>query len=128
MTLDPSLNIEPEARARSIYASLLRDEGDDLATKGDIPGAVAKFEEAMTLDPSLNIEPEARATATAAVAMVEQAASLARNGKIREAGARLSGSPRRSHPNSIRPACFSAFVSCRRFRIWPMSPPLPAPS
>ena len=82
--------LEVTREAENAYASLLRDEGDDLATKGDIPGAVAKFEEAMTLDPSLNIEPEARATATAAVAMVEQAASLARNGKIREAGARLT--------------------------------------
>ena len=61
MTLDPSLNIEPEVRAGRSDAPLLSDQGDDLATKGDIPGAVAKFEEAMTLDPSLNIEPEARA-------------------------------------------------------------------
>ena len=36
----------------------LRDEARVLAEQGDIPGAVAKFEEALALDPSLDIEPK----------------------------------------------------------------------
>ena len=52
------------------------------AEQGDIPGATAKFKEAMTLDPSLKVEPEAEAKRLYAPKVVDQAHSLAEQGDI----------------------------------------------
>ncbi|MFZ1467195.1 MAG: hypothetical protein WAV60_24420, partial [Anaerolineae bacterium] len=62
--LDASLDIDPEALARSLMnsqARVLRIAGRRLAQQGDVDGVIAKFEAALALGPSLAIDPQAEA-------------------------------------------------------------------
>jgi WD40 repeat protein len=85
LKLDPGLNFEPEARARSGLASAFISEGRDLAKQGLVTGATEKFQEAITLDPSQKIEPAAEAKRIYASTLVEQARDLAAEGNIDDA-------------------------------------------
>ena len=70
LTLDPSLEINPETRARQIYAPVLAQEGR-------IDEATALFREALSYDPTLDIQPEAEARRLYASALVKQGTVLA---------------------------------------------------
>jgi WD40 repeat protein len=83
--LDPSLKIDPEARANKARAAALLSEGDNLASAGKIDDAVKKFRNAQELDPSLEIDPQARANKPRAAALLREGDALAGTGKIDDA-------------------------------------------
>ena len=66
------------------------DQAHAQAEQGDIPGATAKFREAMALDPSLKVEPETEAKRLYASKVVDQARSLAEQGDISGATAKFT--------------------------------------
>ncbi len=70
LTLDPSLEINPDAKARQIYAPILAEEGR-------IDEATTLFQEALAYDPTLDTQPEAAARRLYALALQTQGTHLA---------------------------------------------------
>ncbi|NEO96896.1 MAG: ribosome assembly protein 4, partial [Moorea sp. SIO3G5] len=61
-------------------------QGEWLAKKGNVDGAIGKFQEALDLNPNLELEPEIKAKQlAAAAAKVEQGEQLAKQGEITKA-------------------------------------------
>src|SRR5208283_1381391 len=82
--LDPSLKIDPQARANKPRAAALLQEGDNLAKAGKMQEAAKAFSGAQELDPSLKIDP-ARANKARATALLPEGDKLAKAGKIDDA-------------------------------------------
>ena len=82
LTYDPSLDLDPAARAGQLYARALIIEGEALARQGQIDDAIARFEQALTYDPSLDLDPAARAGQLYARALIIEGEALARQGQI----------------------------------------------
>jgi WD40 repeat protein len=74
-------------------ASFLVDRGINLAKKGNINGAVAKFQEAQKLDPSLNFDPQIKAKKFAASSLLAKGESLVKQLKVKEAIAAYKQAP-----------------------------------
>jgi hypothetical protein len=89
LTYDPSLDLDPAARAGQLYARALIIEGETLARQGQIDDAKARFQQALTNDPSLDLDPAARAGQLYARALVIEGEALARQGQIDAAIARF---------------------------------------
>ncbi|NEO43948.1 MAG: hypothetical protein F6K55_07340 [Moorea sp. SIO4A3] len=60
-------------------------QGEKLAKKGDVDGAIAKFEKAQEWNPELELEPEKKAKQLAEPAQVKQGEELAKKGDVDEA-------------------------------------------
>ena len=69
---------------------LLLEQGRDLARKGDITAAAAKFAEALRLDLSLKLEPETEARHIYALTLLRKGRDLARKGDITAATAKFA--------------------------------------
>ncbi len=66
-------------------ASFLVDGGINLAKKGKIEDAKAKFQKALQLDPSLNFDPQTKAKRFAASSLLAKGESLVKERKVKEA-------------------------------------------
>jgi tetratricopeptide (TPR) repeat protein len=72
-----------------VHLSVL-EPGDELASEGDIEGAVAHYEEILALDPTLDITPTVRARQVYAEVVVDEGEELAEAGDIISATAKFS--------------------------------------
>ncbi len=83
LELDPNLELDPEAEAKQLAVTSLLKQARNLAdasspySEADVPGAIAKFRQALELDPSLELDPEAEAKQLAVTSLVSQARDLA---------------------------------------------------
>ncbi len=78
--------LDPPAGERRMAALDLVEAGRDLATEGDLEGAIGKMEDALTLDPNISLdEPEAEARRAGAEGLLAKGHSLSEAGQIAEA-------------------------------------------
>ncbi|MDM8561772.1 hypothetical protein QUF54_00280 [Candidatus Marithioploca araucensis] len=77
------MTVEPQTKAKQIFAPVLVEQGQELAREGKIDAAVMKFKEAQKLDARyMTVEPQTKAKQIFAPVLVEQGQELAREGKI----------------------------------------------
>jgi tetratricopeptide (TPR) repeat protein len=90
--LDPDLKLDPkdpkisaQTHATKVRAAALLQEGDKLASQGNIQEAAKNFIRAQELDPSQRFDPETRANKARGAALLREGDLLASAGKIDEA-------------------------------------------
>ncbi|MEH2169167.1 MAG: hypothetical protein V7K41_21415, partial [Nostoc sp.] len=88
------LQNNPEAVAKKLVIPALVQQGQELATNGDFPGAVAKFKQAQQLDSKIDLEPDTQglqnnpevvAKKLVVEALVAQSEELLKQGDVKQA-------------------------------------------
>jgi len=93
--LDPTLDLNPATEVGRLAAATLVGQAKKLVEPYyssdaiDVPGAIAKFKQAVELDPTLDLNPEAEAGRLAAATLVSQAKKLVDDLEIEEAIAKF---------------------------------------
>jgi predicted alpha/beta hydrolase family esterase/tetratricopeptide (TPR) repeat protein len=77
----------PKSEADSIRGmdTLRVEQGRELASEGDIDGAISKFNEALRYNSSLNLDPSRESQRLAAPSLVNKGDECVKNGKLKEA-------------------------------------------
>jgi WD40 repeat protein len=102
----------PQAVAKKLFSQALVQQGKDLATQGNLDGAVAKFKQAQKLDTKIDLDTDTKGVQTniQAVAkdftikgLVDQGTQLARQGDIPDAVAKFKEAQRIQPKVDINP-------------------------
>jgi tetratricopeptide (TPR) repeat protein len=88
-----SVSVTPEVKAKRIAASAWVSEGQELARKGKIEEAMAKFKQALEWDTTLQFDPQTKANQSYAPALVSEGKELASQGQLDQALANYTQAP-----------------------------------